>query len=144
LLGILGTNGFNLVVFKLKALWYPTGSSAGITAIFYGTALVIALVATLLADRRHPFHRIEVGIGMLAGLASGTGILLTMASLSLPSVVAFPVNQGVALLGGVLLTAIIYHERFTPAKLTGLALGAIVLLLGGLREQLTTMIHLPR
>jgi multidrug transporter EmrE-like cation transporter len=67
-----------------------------------------------------------------------------MASLSLPSVVAFPINQGVALLGGVLLTALIYHEQFTPAKLIGLALGAIVLLLGGLREQFTTLIQLPR
>ncbi len=144
LLGILGTNGLNLVLFKLKAFWFPASSSAGVTAIFYGTALVIALVATLVADRRQPFRPIEVQVGILAGLASGTGILLTMASLSLPSVVAFPINQGVALLGGVLLTALIYHEQFTPAKLIGLALGAIVLLLGGLREQFTTLIQLPR
>ncbi|MHB9131007.1 MAG: hypothetical protein ACYDBB_07945 [Armatimonadota bacterium] len=141
LLGILGTNGLNLMVFKLKAAWFPSGSSAGMTAIFYFSAMIIALVVASIRSRGQLFSRAEVQVGMLAGVASGTGILLTMASLTLPSVVAFPVNQGVALLGGVLLTAMFYHEHFTSAKLIGLALGVVVLLLGGMREQITALLH---
>lgn len=144
LFGILGTNGLNLTLLKLKAAWFPNGSSAGMTAIFYLSGMVIALIATLVGDRRQPFRKAEAQVGVLAGLASGVGILLTMASLTLPSVVAFPINQGVALLGGVLLTAVFYRERFNPAKITGLALGVVVLLLGGLREQIAALMHIIR
>lgn len=143
LCGILATNGLNLTLLKLKSVWFPTGSSAGMTAIFYFTGMVIAIAAALIADRRRPIRPAEAQVGVLAGLASGTGILLTMASLTLPTVVAFPINQGLALLGGVLLTTAIYRERFNPAKFTGIALGVVVLLLGGMREGAAKLLHWP-
>jgi len=50
------------------------------------------------------------------------------AAMSLPSIVVFPITQGIALIGGIVLMALIYKERINIFKVVGIILGLAVLL----------------
>jgi len=121
---------------KLKDTFFHDGSAAGLAAIFYGSGMLLALLTHGIQTRSRRFTRSEWGVGILAGACSGIGNLLLLNGMSLPVMVAFPVTQGIALLGGVLLTALVYRERFNLPKIIGLLLSLAVLLLAVLREPL--------
>jgi drug/metabolite transporter (DMT)-like permease len=134
LLLLLSTNGLSLILSKVKYQVFADGSTAALAAIFYLSGAAVALATMTVRERRLAITPVEWRFGLFAGLCSGTGIWLTLASMRLPVAVAFPVNQGTSMLGGILLTALIYRERFNPAKVIGLLLGIVTLLLAGLRE----------
>ncbi|NLF19653.1 MAG: hypothetical protein GX595_20675, partial [Lentisphaerae bacterium] len=71
----------------------------------------------------------------MAGMCSGLGMLLLLHGMSLPAVVAFPVSLGIALIGGVALTAILYRERLNTGKAVGWILGLILIVLVVTRER---------
>ncbi len=73
--------------------------------------------------------RVEIGCGLASGAASALAGLAMLGAMSLPAAVAFPVIQGVSLLGGVLLCAVVFHEHLTWRKLAALAVGGGALLL---------------
>ena len=81
--------------------------------------------------RREPgrFRRSELWTGLLVGIATGAAVLLLLPAMGLPAAVAFPVIQGISLLGGVLLTAVVFRERLNWRKGSGLLLGLALILL---------------
>ncbi|MHB9027023.1 MAG: hypothetical protein ACYC7E_23045 [Armatimonadota bacterium] len=137
LLGIFALNGVFMLGYKYKQELFDAGNSGGFTAITYLSAAFLAALAYLFS--RHPRPALglrEVRWGALAGIASGGGFLCVLAGVSLPSVVVFPVSQGLSLLGGALLTGIMFKEPFNVPKLSGLLLGMLVLLMAVFREPL--------
>jgi drug/metabolite transporter (DMT)-like permease len=140
LLAILANNGIVMTLLKEKDQLFPHDSSAGMGAIFYLSGGLFTLITAFVTERGQPFQWRAAGVGALAGLCSGVAIQLMLAAMALPAVVLYPLTQGVGLLGGVLLTAIIYRERLNPPKLTGLALGLAVLLCACLRGPLAEQI----
>jgi multidrug transporter EmrE-like cation transporter len=141
LLAVFLMNGAFQFGSKLKDTFFGEGSAAGLAMIFYGSGLLLALLTHAVQTRGLRFTPQEWGIGTLAGACSGIGNLLFLNGMSLPVIVAFPVTQGIALVGGVVLTAVVYKERCNPAKALGLFLSLVVLLLAVLREPLGRWLH---
>lgn len=77
----------------------------------------------------------------MAGLFSGAGLAFMMAAVALPAMILYPITQGIALIGGIVLTAAIYRESLHPKKLIGFALGLIMLTMAILREQIMLFLH---
>jgi multidrug transporter EmrE-like cation transporter len=122
---------------KLKDTFFHDGSAAGLSTLFYGSGMILALLTHAVQTRGLRFSGREWGIGLLAGASAGIGNLLFLNGMSLPAIVAFPVTQGIALIGGVVLVGIVYRERLNPAKATGLLLSLVVLLVAVLRGPLS-------
>lgn len=133
-IGIFLLEGLFLLGGKVKFAVFGTGSSAGFTTIFYLVGAALAWIPHRLNRRYSPLRRIEWQVGAFAGVTSSVGCLLFLAAMTLPAIVAFPLTLGISLLGGVLLTVLIYKERLNPLKNAGLGLGFVVLLLATLRE----------
>ncbi len=132
LLALFLANGLLLAGPKLQtllanALHRPL--AFGYLTIFYGTCAVVALLADLAQRQPLAPRRPEWSAGLLAGLSGVLGMLCFMTTMALPAAVTFPVNAGLSLLGGVMLTTILYKERLNTLKLVGLALGLMVVLL---------------
>lgn len=130
-------NGLLMFCFKLNSLLYPTANKGVLLVGMYAGALVIFTLSALLRRRKSPpagqtwVPALKWG-GML-GASIGVTQLLLQASMALPAVIVFPLVQGLSLMGGVLLMAVIYREKFNPPKTLGLMLGLLVLILSVLR-----------
>jgi len=120
---------------KLKDTFFNDGSAAGLATLFYGSGMVLALATHAARTRGGRFTRDEWLCGGMAGMCSGLGMLLLLHGMSLPAVVAFPVSLGIALIGGVALTAILYRERLNTGKVVGWVLGLILIVLAVTRER---------
>lgn len=127
---------------KLKNSFFQDSNNAGLAFIFYTSGMLMAMVTHLIQTRGLRFTRHEIGIGSFAGICSGVANLLVLSGMSLPAIVVFPVTQGIALIGGVLLTVLIYKEKFNTFKMVGFLLSLIVLMLAIFREQITQLIKL--
>jgi len=69
----------------------------------------------LAANRRYNEWRIRVPewkAGALTGLGNGIGTIFYLSAMSLSAPVVFPLNASIGLLGGVILTAGVYGEKF--------------------------------
>lgn len=135
-------NGFFLLGGKVKQALFGDTNSAAFAAIIYLSGL--ALTVLVEAVRRQPLRisPAEWRAGTLAGVSSGVGTLFFLAAMALPSVNVFSIVLGIALLGGIVLTSIFYRERMNILKVTGLALGAGVLLSAILREPLAARLSI--
>jgi multidrug transporter EmrE-like cation transporter len=125
---VLLTNGFLMFGFKLNSLLPAGGNTSALHAIMYGTGCLLAW----LDECRKPYrkyHLKEVFFGGCMGIGSGIAILLLLLAMKLPAVVVFPVVQGISLLGGICITALIYREHLNRWKITGVILGLAVILL---------------
>jgi len=133
---LLLSNGVLLTLPKLQDKWCNQQGHNGYLTILYFTGALFTLVIDLI--KREPLRPTawEWKAGALAGASSGIGMLLFMTAAALPAAVQYSVNGGVSLLGGVVLTTVIYRERFNPMKVAGLALGMLVLLGAVLRKPL--------
>jgi multidrug transporter EmrE-like cation transporter len=125
---------------KLKNSLFQDSNNAGLAFIFYSGGMLMAIATHLIQTRGLRFTRHEIGIGSFAGISSGVANLLVLSGMSLPAIVVFPVTQGIALVGGVLLTVLIYKEKFNSFKMTGFLLSIIVLMLAIFREQIMQLI----
>lgn len=135
-------NGIAMTLLKQKDVVFGALNSAGFGAIFYLSGAFLTVLTLPFTERGQRPRVVDAGLGALAGLCSGGAILLMFYAASLPAAVLFPITQGMGLLGGVLLTTVLYRERLTPLKTTGLVLGMAVLLCAGLRESLSGWLHL--
>jgi drug/metabolite transporter (DMT)-like permease len=136
LLAVFLTNGILLAAPKWQSIMFDGANRLGYLAIFYLGGAASTLVADLLRKESLPPTRNEWKAGLLGGVSGAVGMLLFMAVIRLPAAVVYAANGGVSLLGGVLLTTLIYRERLNALKITGLALGLIVLLTAVLRMPL--------
>lgn len=145
LLSIFFVNGSFMFGMKVKDVLFVKSNSAALCAIVYFTCTLIAVCVLRLREGNIRVLPVEWRAGTLAGMTSGLGFLLFLAAVRLPAIVVFPLGQGVSLLGGVGVTALVYKERFNKFKALGLALGITVFMLAGFREQLAAWLtpHLP-
>ena len=121
-------NGFLMFGFKLNSLLPAGVNTSALSAIMYGTGCLLAWLDECRKPRRK-YHLKEVFLGGCMGIGSGASVLLLLLAMGLPAVVAFPVVQGVSLLGGIFITALIYREHLNRWKITGIILGLAVILL---------------
>lgn len=128
---------------KLKEVWFPAGNAAGLATIYFGSGLLLAMLTLAWQTRSLRCTPAEWGVGVLAGSCAGLGNLLLLHGMSLPTIVVFPLSQGLALIGGVVLIALVYYEGISRVKLLGLLLSVAVLLLAVLRDPLTKRLHPP-
>ncbi|HEY3416576.1 MAG TPA: hypothetical protein VGM23_06810 [Armatimonadota bacterium] len=137
LLATFALNGLFMLGYKVKQALFAGQNSGGVTAIMYLSAAGLATLAYLLSPRPRPLLTLkEVRWGALAGIASGCGFVFILGGTVLPSVVVFPLSQGLSLLGGALLTTAIFKEPLNALKVSGLLLGIALLLLAVFREPL--------
>jgi len=136
-----GLNGLCLFIWKIKDQTIPEGSSGAILAISFGLAAVLLTVfhavTTLRRQPREPLWRKEDAIaGLITGTCAVVGNIFLLGGMSLPAMVAYPISQGLPMVGGVVAMAIFFHERFNKAKTASLALSVVVLLLTIFREHI--------
>jgi len=136
LIAILLANGLLLTFPKVQSVWFHQQGQFGYLTIFYFAGALFTLILDLFTREPLRPSAWEWKAGLLAGAASGIGMLLFMMAMSLPAAVQYSVNGGISLLGGVVLTAVFYRERLNAMKVLGLALGMLVLLGAVLREPL--------
>ncbi len=129
-------NGLLMFCFKLNQLWFPRTNPAGLLVAAYA-ASALWFAAAALRRRGDGGSRSlrgrEIGWGALLGFSIGLTQLLMQAAMGLPAVIVFPLVQGVALMGGVLLIACVYRERLNRFKIVGLLLGLAVIVLSVVR-----------
>jgi uncharacterized membrane protein len=136
LLGIFFSNGFFLLGNKLKYEFFEDNNAAALTFIVY---LAGGLIAWLVSNRRYKKRKIRVPewkAGALTGLSNSIGTILYLGAMSLPAPVVFPLSSSIALLGGVVLTAGVYGEKFDLYKIIGMVMGLVALLLAIFREHI--------
>lgn len=121
---------------KSTATLFHGANAAGLATIYFGGALALAALSHLAQTGGLRCTASEWRCGALAGTCAGVGNLLMLHSMSLPTIVVFPLAQGISLVGGVALTTVLFRERLNAGKLVGFALGLAVLLLALLREPL--------
>ena len=121
---------------KWKDVLFHANSSAGLATIYFVSGFLLALLAHIARTRSLGITASEWRVGILAGGSAGLGNLLLLHGMSLPAIVAFPVAQGIGLIGGSAITAVVYRERFNPARVVGLVLSMLVLLTAVTREPL--------
>lgn len=131
------TNGVGLLMNKMKAEVVGPGDSGTYSVLAFGSGAVLAVIAYLLREKPRLPRPAEWRMGTLAGSFSALGTLAVLGAMSLPAVVVFPIAQGIGLLGGVLLTILLFHERMGAMKAAGLILGMLVLLLAIFRDPLS-------
>lgn len=138
--GLYLSNGAFMVLSKLKESFFGQGNSAAFGAIAFITATIASglLHAATAVDKQ--LKRSEWEMSAKAGVVNSLGFLCFVASMGLPAIVAFPVNQGISLLGGAAFTAVLFKERINREKLVGFALGFALLLASVFREQLSKLI----
>jgi drug/metabolite transporter (DMT)-like permease len=136
LLGIFFSNGFFLLGNKSKYEFFEDNNAAALTFIVY---LAGGLIAWLVSSRRYKKRKIRVPewkAGALTGLSNSIGTILYLGAMSLPAPVVFPLSSSIALLGGVVLTAGVYGEKFDLYKIIGMVMGLVALLLAIFREHI--------
>jgi len=134
--GVFILEGLYLLGGKVKFHLYGDANSAGYTVITYLVGAVLAWGAHRFNRNYSPPSGTEWLVGALAGITSSAGSLLLLAAMKLPAIVVYPITMGIALLGGVTLTMVIFKERLNIYKTVGLVLGVIVLLMATLRDPL--------
>lgn len=127
LAAVLVVNGLLMFTFKLNGAYFPGHASARLSVVMYATATLLALVQFRSWRELSEIRAAEWRWGSAAGLASGTSILLLLPTMRLPAGLVFPVLQGASLLGGTLLTALVFRERLNRWKLAGVLLGLAVM-----------------
>lgn len=138
---LLLSNGLLLTFPKVQDVWcHHQGHNGYLTVLYFTGALFTLLIDLFKRESLQPTAW-EWKAGMLAGASSGIGMLLFMTAAALPAAVQYSVNGGVSLLGGVVLTTVIYRERFNTMKVAGLLLGMLVLLGAVLRKPLVTRLQ---
>jgi hypothetical protein len=130
------SNGCSLAFLKLKQLTFGSASSAGYLAISFLAGSMVMGVWHLLSSPERAIRKAEWGIGLGASVTSAVGNYLGLLAMRLPSAVVFPVTQGVALLGGLLLLILIYREPVNRYTTIAFLLGLAVLLLAAVRQSL--------
>jgi multidrug transporter EmrE-like cation transporter len=71
--------------------------------------------------------------GIMLGVAISVTQILMQAAMNLPAVIAFPLIQGLSLMGGVMLMSWLYREKFNRHKTIGVFLGLTVIVLSVFR-----------
>jgi len=122
------TNGFLMFGFKLNSFLPEGVNPSALPVIMYGTGCLSAWLNEYRKPHRK-YHLKELYLGGGAGIGMGASIFLLLLAMKLPAVVAFPVVQGVSLLGGIFITALIYREHLNRWKIAGIILGLAVILL---------------
>ncbi|MFA6110392.1 MAG: hypothetical protein WDA75_16620 [Candidatus Latescibacterota bacterium] len=127
LAGVFLSNGLLMLGYKLEAQHWPQVGAVPFLVLVFGSGAVLGL----LARRRSPgrVSAAEWRWGLLMGLAGTVANLCVLGAVVLPAVVAFPLVQGTALIGGTVLMVVLYDEPLNAAKLLGLTCGGLVLAL---------------
>ncbi|HNR68390.1 MAG TPA: hypothetical protein PKN04_10805 [bacterium] len=129
-------NGLFLFGNKLKYSYFGDNFSAELALIFYWAGgLAIVLLSLVLHQPFWP-NRSERSVGFAAGFVSVAGLLMMQKAMSLPSAMVFPLIQGMSLVGGVVLTQLVFRESVNRYTLLGISCGVAILLLAVWREQL--------
>lgn len=127
------TNGLLMFGFKLNQILYPAASKASFLASLYGSGCLLFLAVAYARHRGRLSQFHDLKWGMAAGIANVLANLFLQGAMSLPAVVAFPIMQGLSLLGGVILTGCLYRERLNGFKALGIIAGLAVVLQAVLR-----------
>lgn len=125
---------------KLKETFFLEKSTAAFTSIVYASGALMALVTLIWRERRVRIFMPEWRAGAIAGVSSSVGLILMLYAMDLPVVVVFAVSIGVALIGGVALTAVVYGERLNFGKVLGWILGLIMVGLAVTRERVNELL----
>lgn len=133
-------NGMFMVLIKVREYVFDGGNAGAHGTIAYLSCSLIGLILHLLKSEEKAVKRDEWRAGFVSGFLNGFGFILQMISLALPAVVVFPLNQGISLLGGVVLTMVLFKERINRPKLIGFALGAVLLALTVMRSELAKLV----
>ncbi len=131
-------NGLGLFGSKLKASLFPDQNTAALMLILFSTGAAVSWWQHLRQTTHWRPYANEWNAGLVAGIACGCANFLLIASAVLPAAVVYPVSQGASLIGGVVLTTVLYREAITPAKVAALLLGCAVLMCAVWRESVSS------
>jgi len=141
LLGIFFAQGFFLLGNKVKFLLFNDANTAALTFIVYLSGAMVVLIVIYSTDKRLTILGTELKAGSITGICNSLGVILLLSAMSLPSTIVFPLSASVALLGGVFLTNSIYRERLNRAKMIGVTLGLMALILAVFRGKLVSILN---
>jgi len=129
-------NGLLMFGFKLNEMLYPALNKACFVAAFYSGASMAFLLSGVFLKRHAGLHprTCELKWGAMTGVFTVSAVLFLQAAMCLPAIVVFPIVQGIALIGGVVLMALIYKERINKFKAVGIALGFAMIIQSILRD----------
>lgn len=132
-------NGLLMFGFKWNGMRYPDANPASLLTAMYGGAwggFMVWMAIRHGGKTSAPANSTlwpTLKWGVVLGSAISLTQILMQAAMSLPAVVAFPLIQGLSLMGGVLLMAWVYRETLNGAKILGLIAGLAVMILSVLR-----------
>jgi len=131
LTGVWLCNGLLMLGYKLKAQSWPAVGTVPFLVLVFGCG---ALLGALTLFRVHPRATgVEWRLSLLMGVAATVANAALLGAVTLPAVVAFPLVQGTALIGGTLLMAVRFREQLNIWKIIGLCCGGLVLALAIVR-----------
>ncbi len=133
--------GFFLLGNKVKFLLFNDANTAALTFIVYLSGAMVVLIVIYSTDKRLTILGTELKAGSITGICNSLGVILLLSAMSLPSTIVFPLSASVALLGGVFLTSSIYRERLNRAKMIGVTLGLMALILAVFRGKLVSILN---
>ena len=124
-------NGVLVILFG----FVPEQESPLFTAYFYGISFLMVLPYKVLMDRKWSLTRGSVGISTVAAATHWSGIMLTIAALSLigrfskqTGVIVYPITNGLVIPVGAVLGVLILKQHVTRRTGIGVVVGVIALM----------------
>jgi len=131
LIGVFFSNGLLMLGYKVKMQHWPEVGAFPFIVLIFGTGALLGLLAVCRSRTR--IANVEWQWGTLMGTAAMAANFCLLGAVVLPAVVAFPLIQGTALVGGTLLMLALFGEPLNLCKISGLCCGGLVLALAMLR-----------
>jgi len=132
LIAVFLSNGLLMFGFKVNEIIYPASNKACFVGALYSGAAILFLLSGIRHGLRH-LRKCELKWGLMMGISTVAAVLFLQMAMKLPAIVVFPLTQGIALIGGVALMALIYKERINKFKIAGIALGLAIIVQSILR-----------
>jgi hypothetical protein len=132
LIAVFLCNGLLMFGFKLNEMLHPANKACFVAAFYCGACMVFILTWWTFWFLNRGclilLRACELKWGVLMGASTIAAVFLLQLAISLPAIVVFPVAQGIALIGGVVLMALIYKERINKFKVIEAILGLMVII----------------
>ena len=140
-------NAVILIAYRFKKAWFTEfGSdtnSALMAAVSGFTATIFALCLHYFMERgaNKKLTKTEWKGGIVVGITLILIVFFNFPAMELPAAVMFPISQGISILGGVALIAVIYKEKLSVYKKWGIFCAFLIILMSGLREYIAKFLE---
>ena len=133
-----------LIAYRFKEAYFGTHTNSALMATVSGlTAAIVGFSIHFLraSKEKRPIAKTEWKGGIAVGITLVLIVMFNFPAMELKAAMMFPIAQGISILGGVALIAVIYKEKLSVYKKWGILCAFLIILMSGLREYIAKFLE---